>query len=160
MHSKSQRLQVYQKFLLQSTEELAQAGDLKWVDQWLEFLSKTPSSLPEATQTLRDLCGVVGSHTGRSGAKAFDPAVPGGEGLAASAAKPTEGEGEASGEIEQALKKVTAAPEEVKGETEQEIGWEQEKEWWQPSTYIPKSYIVSRFMSYIELKKGSTSTPY
>lgn len=117
-----------------TTEELAQAGDVKWVDQWLEFLSKTPSSLPEAAQVLRDLCGVVGSHAQRSGAKAPDSSVPGREGLPSSDAKVG---GEVSGDLQQALMKVTAAPEEIKeGEEEQEeIGWEEEKGWWQKSLY-------------------------
>lgn len=110
-------------------EELAQAGDDKWVDSWLGFLTKNPSSTKDAIKLLRDAFGIASS----SQVQSSRPTAAHVHGVPSEAAngdlQPDGANGpqqhdqnDQTDPIARAFKVVSAAPEEVVDDEQEHCG--------------------------------------
>lgn len=107
-------------------EELAQAGDDKWVDSWLGFLTKNPSSTKDAIKLLRDAFGIAASSQVQS-SRPTAAHLHGAPNRAANGdLQPDGAEGpqqhDQTDPIARALKVVSAAPEEVVDDLQEHCG--------------------------------------
>ena len=102
-------------------EELAQAGDDKWVDSWLGFLTKNPSSTKDAIKLLRDALGIATSSRPTAAHVHGVPSQAANGDLQPDGANGPQ-QHDQTDPIARAFKVVSAAPEEVVDDEQEHCG--------------------------------------